>query len=244
MIIDTHFHIGRGEMLHDSYQVDCTLDRVLSAIDESGVDRVCIMPVSYADYAHALEEVREAVAAHPGKLIGFARVNLKAEGAIAQLRRGFEEYGFRGAKLHSSFDGFPTREFMEVMTEFERPLLLHAPGDIQVADAITTLARAYPSVPVICGHMGGLGLYFPTFVKYYAAEAKHIPNLYLDTGLVMLHHWIRMAVDICGPEKVLFGSDGPAGNPAVHLKMIEMCHFSESENAMILGENARRLLRL
>ena len=53
-----------------------------------------------------------------------------------------------------------------------------------------------------------------------------------------------MAVEICGPEKVLFASDGPVAHPAIALKQIELCHFGAPELALILGENAKKLLRL
>jgi predicted TIM-barrel fold metal-dependent hydrolase len=246
MIIDTHTHIGKGQRLDDTYQIDQSADLLLAQMAEAGVDKSCIMPVAYTDYAFAIQEVREAVAAHPDELIGYARVNLNdEERAFDQLRRCLDEYGFRGVKIHHGLgDGFPTRRFMELMSEYGRPLLLHTTPDLQTIDAITHLARSYPMVPVVCGHMGGFGVYYPGFVKLCAVEAKRVENLYLDTAFVLLHQWIGMAVEICGPEKVLFGSDGPGMHPAIPLKQIELCHFSESERALILGKNAERLLGL
>ncbi len=245
LIIDTHVHIGRGEQLSDSYQIDCDADTILSAMKEAGVDKTCIMPVAYRDYENAIQEVRAAAAAHPEQLIPFARANLRdEERAVPQLRRCLEEYGFRGVKIHPDVDGFPTRSIMALLSDGEVPLLLHAPAEPRIADAITHLARSYPRVPVICGHMGSFGSLFPTFVKYYATEARGIANLYLDTAFVLLHQWIREAVEICGPDKVLFASDGPVGHPALVLKQIELCHFSEAENEIILGANAKKLLRL
>lgn len=245
LIIDTHVHIGRGEQLSDSYQIDCDAHTILSAMKEAGVSKTCIMPVAYHDYDNGIQEVRAAAEAHPEELIPFARVNLQDEDrAVSQLRRCLEEYGFRGVKIHPNTDGFPTRSVMALLSDHEVPLLLHAPAEPMIADAITHLAQAYPKVPVICGHMGGFGALFPTFVKYYATEAQRIPNLYLDTAFVLLHQWIREAVEICGPGKVLFASDGPVGHPALVLKQIELCHFSEPEKEMILGANAKKLLRL
>jgi len=244
MIIDTHVHIGRGERLSDTYQVDCLPEAIISAMDEAGVEMSCIMPVYYADYEQGISEVREAVAAHPKRFVGYARVNLQDERrALEQVRRCFDEYGFRGLKLHPGMgDGFPTRALMDLLSEYGRPLLLHATADLAFADAVTHLAGRYPKVPVICGHMGGFGVFNPGFVKLYALEAKQIPNLYLDTAFVFLHQWIRIAMEICGPEKILFASDGPIAHPAVTLKQIELCHPSDAERALILGENARKLL--
>ncbi len=243
MIIDSHVHIGIGERLDDTYQIECTTEKIISCMDEAGVDKSCIMPVTYEDYEPGIQEVREAVAAYPDRLIGYARVNLNSpERAFEQVRRCFEQYNFRAVKLLSG--GFPTRPFMEMLSEYGRPLLLHGSTDMEFIDAVSRLARAYPRVPVICAHMGGFGsnVFWPGFVKLYAVEAKQIPNLYLDTAFVLLHQWIGMAVEICGPEKVLFGSDAPILHPAVVLKQIELCHFTASEQKMILETNARKLL--
>ncbi len=197
LVIDTHVHLGRGEQLWDTYQVDCDADTVLSTMKEAGVDKTCIMPVAYRDYENAIEEVRAAAAAHPQELVPFARVNLQDEDrALRQLRRCFDEYRFKGAKIHPNVDGFPTRSIMDLLSDHEVPLLLHAPADPGIADAIAHLARAYPKVPVICGHMGGFGASFPPFVKYYALEARRIANLYLDTAFVLLHQWIAEAEDL------------------------------------------------
>jgi predicted TIM-barrel fold metal-dependent hydrolase len=169
------------------------------------------MAVYYEDYAPGNEEVRAAVAAHPDKLIGYVRANLHDEPkALGQVRTCFDEYGFRGLKIHPwQGDGFPTRGLMDLLGEYGRPLLLHTKPDLEAIDAIAHLARSHPKVPVIAGHMGGFSAFWPGFVKLCAVEAKQIDNLYLDTAFVFLHHWIRLAVDICGPEKVLFASDGP-----------------------------------
>jgi predicted TIM-barrel fold metal-dependent hydrolase len=246
MIIDTHTHIGTGERLTDTYQVDQSLDLLLSSMAEAGVDRSCVMTVAYADYQEGNREIHEAVRAHPDRLIGFARANLGDRArAEAQIRRCFEEYGFRGLKIHHGLgDGFPTRWLMELLREYRWPLLLHTPANPETIDAMAHLARGYPEVPVILGHMGGFGTYWPVYVKACALEAKEVDNLYLDTAFQYMYQWVRIAVDICGPGKVLFGSDGPIFHPALSLTVIGLCHFSDAERTLLLGGNAERLLRL
>jgi predicted TIM-barrel fold metal-dependent hydrolase len=246
MIIDSHTHIGAGEHFSDTYQVDQSLELLLQQMAESGIAMSVVMPVTYRDYEIGHREVRDAVVAHPDKLIGYARANMNDEKrALAQVRRCFEEWSFRGVKVHPwQGDGWPTRGLMELLGEFGRPLLVHTRAEAQSIDGFAALARAYPRVPVILGHMGGFTSFWPGYVKLCAVEARQTDNLYLDTARVFDHTWIRMAVEICGPEKVLFGSDACAAHPAVTLKQIELCHFSDSESALILSENAKRLLGL
>jgi predicted TIM-barrel fold metal-dependent hydrolase len=219
---------------------------LLGQMEAGGVEATCVMGVAAEDYAENNREIHEAALAHPGKIIGFARANLHDEKkALAEVRRCFEEYGFRGMKLHATMgDGFATRKLMEFLGEYGWPLLLHTPPDTEVIDAQAHLARAYPKTPVILGHMGAFTAFWPGHAKLCAVEAKQVPNLYLDTAFVFMHQWVKMVVEICGPEKVLFASDAPAAHPAVIRRMIEVAGLSDSEQALILGGNARRLLRL
>jgi hypothetical protein len=246
MIIDIHTHMGRGERLSDTYQVDVSVDSLLQTMAEAGVEASCVMGVAAEDYAANNLEIRAAAVAHPGKIIGFARANLHDEPkALAEIRRCLDEYGFRGVKIHATMgDGFPTRRLMDLLSEYGRPLLLHTPPNAEVIDAQVHLARAYPRVPVILGHMGSIGAFWPGYAKLCAVEAKQLPNLYLDTAFVFMHRWVKMVVDICGAEKVLFGSDGPIAHPAIIRRMIEVCGLSRPEQALLLGGNAARLLNL
>ena len=206
----------------------------------------CVMPVTYRDYEEGHREIREAVAAHPDRLIGYARVNLNdEENALRQLRQCFEEWAFLGVKVHPwQGDGFPTRGLMELLGEHQLPLLVHTRAEAQAIEGFVSLARTYPRVPVILGHMAGFSVFWPGYVKLCAVEAKQIDNLFLDTARVFDHTWIRMAVDICGPEKVLFGTDACAAHPAITLKQIELCRFTDSERDLILGGNISGLLNL
>jgi predicted TIM-barrel fold metal-dependent hydrolase len=244
MIIDSHTHIGRGEDFSNTYQVEQSLELLLQQMADCGIDRSCVMPVTYRDYEGGHSEIRDAVAAHPDKLIGYARANLSDEDrTLAQVRDCLEKWGFRGVKVHPwQGDGFPTRRLMELLTGYARPLLVHTRPEAQSMDGFAALARAYPRVPLMLGHMGGFTAFWPGYVKLCAVEARQIDNLYLDTARVFDHAWIKMAVDICGPEKVLFGTDACAAHPAITLKQIELCAFSDSERGLILGGNAQRLL--
>lgn len=246
MIIDFHTHLGRGERLSDTYQVDQTAEDLLAGMEEAGVDASCVMGVAAEDYAANNREIYEAAQANPGKIIGFARANLHDEPkALGEIRRCLEEYGFRGVKIHATMgDGFPTRALMELLSEYECPLLLHTQPKDEVIDAQAQLAQAYPKVPVVMGHMGAYGASWPGFAKLCAVEAKQLPNLYLDTAFVFMHRWIKRAAEICGAEKILFASDGPVVHPAVVRKAVEVAGFTEPELALILGGNAARLLKL
>ncbi len=84
----------------------------------------------------------------------------------------------------------------------------------------------------------------PEEIKSRVDLTSRFPNLYLDTAFVFMHRWVKMAVDICGPEKILFGTDAPVVHPAIIRTMIEMTGLTKNEQSLLLGGNAQRLLRL
>jgi predicted TIM-barrel fold metal-dependent hydrolase len=55
---------------------------------------------------------------------------------------------------------------------------------------------------------------------------------------------IAEAVEVVGPERVLFGSDGPGCNPALELAKVRRLGLDSAAESMILGGNALRLIRV
>ena len=73
--------------------------------------------------------------------------------------------------------------------------------------------------------------------------ARHA-NLHLDisgTGIDRLG-MVRHAIDILGPQKVLFGSDYPVNNPAVYVAGVAYEPLTEAEREALLHGNVERLL--
>jgi predicted TIM-barrel fold metal-dependent hydrolase len=53
---------------------------------------------------------------------------------------------------------------------------------------------------------------------------------------------IREAVDRIGPERVIFGSDGPVSSPVLEREKIMIAGLSDEETRLVLGGNAVTLL--
>ena len=75
-------------------------------------------------------------------------------------------------------------------------------------------------------------------------EAQRRPNLILETSAMPYPELIREAVERVGPERVVFGSDGPGCNPALELEKVRRLSLPASAESMVLGGNAERLLGL
>jgi predicted TIM-barrel fold metal-dependent hydrolase len=89
------------------------------------------------------------------------------------------------------------------------------------------------------GHMGG---YF--HVDEAIAAAERVGNLVLETSAMPYPNKIGEAVSRIGAERVLFGSDGPGCNPALEVDKIRLAGLTPAAEALVLGDNAARLLGL
>ena len=70
-----------------------------------------------------------------------------------------------------------------------------------------------------------------------------LPNVYADTSSVRHFDYIVQAVKRAGPQKVLFGSDGPWLHPGVELHKIRMLGLAPAAEALVTGGNILRLIR-
>src|SRR5207302_4780209 len=68
------------------------------------------------------------------------------------------------------------------------------------------------------------------------AVAQAHPNVYLETSAMPYPQRIRDAVRAIGPERVLFGSDGPGCQPALEVDKVRRAGRSEDEDLLGLGQ--------
>ncbi|MCC2684565.1 MAG: hypothetical protein K0R75_1464, partial [Paenibacillaceae bacterium] len=57
MIIDCHYHLGKGDFLAAFFQCDAMVETLLKHQKEAGVDRTVVFPVKYSRYREANEEI-------------------------------------------------------------------------------------------------------------------------------------------------------------------------------------------
>jgi predicted TIM-barrel fold metal-dependent hydrolase len=139
----------------------------------------------------------------------------------------------------------------ELCQHFKVPLLLHTndplgadyPGKAKISlPGLYKLIKMFPEVDFILAHWGG-GLPFYGLVKKEVPEVLH--RVYFDTAAspyVYRPAIYRLAAEMVGPEKILFGSDYPLLPPGRYLKEMEETGLPPEWQTMILGENLARLL--
>ena len=249
MIVDCHVHMRadperKGGFLRTAERDIDSPEQILALMDESGVHRAIVFPTFELHPDN--DGLAKAVNMHPDRFIGFAWINPHdGEVAIQELEHLVLDQGFRGVKLHPLMHAYRANDeavvgpLVQRAGEMDVPALIHsghAPFSLpwQVAD----LARRHPGTVIIMAHMGGQFIYLDDAIDM----AASIPNLYLDTTAIVMHHKIRDAVNRVGADKVLFGSDAPHIHPKVQIEAIRYAELAPEDEALVLGENALRLV--
>ncbi|MEV5747394.1 amidohydrolase family protein [Actinoallomurus sp. NPDC052308] len=259
MIIDAHSHVHDPVADH------------LRLLDDAGVDRAVLFPtrphperatdleglrreMSVLDraldgratgddgYAAAWRELDDALAAHPDRFIGFGsvRLNLSDDEIAAAVERDIVGRGLHGIGELTPPPGGAAR-IEPVLTAAhdhgDLPVVVHgfAPTTAEDLRTLAAMAARHPSVPLVVSQLGGLN--WMTAVEL----ARETPNIYLELSTAHLIFAVRLAVQEL-PERTLFGSDAPYGDPVVARTTVERVTGPGEVRELVLGGTLLRLL--
>lgn len=119
------------------------------------------------------------------------------------------------------------------------PMWIHAfwPLDLNDIKEIFNLAKKYPDVPVIIGHLGGVN--WLDVIKM----TKENNNVYIDLSAYYTVTALSMVIKEL-PEKALFSTDLPFGDLAISKFAIERVCEDKTIREQVLGGNVAKLLKL
>ncbi len=242
IVIDFHGHPGRWGLTESSPE------NLLHSMDAIGVDYSVLFSVWHPEGTRGNDHTASMAASHPDRFIGFAYVSpLVPETMVAELTRAFDELHLKGIKLYPPFTGinlneppwFPIYEFAD-----ERGLAviwhtgIEAPAQPKyVAD----VAPRFPNAIFVCGHSGNC----PPMRAMAIDAARKNPNVYLETcSTFRTPGAIEELVNGAGADRVLYGSDVPLMDHRPQVGKIVTAAISDEAKRLVLGENARRILKL
>lgn len=192
----------------------------------------------------SIEEQIRVIEEYPGKFIGFGSVPIGLsqdetsrwiqDRVTANKFRGLGEFTLAPGQAHL------LKPIFTGASEFGNlPLWIHTFSPLTLDDikAISRLAKQFPRVPVILGHLGGAN--WLETIKL----AKDSENLYLDLSAAFSNLVVSLAIKTL-PERTLFSSDAPYGDPLLSRKAIERVTHDNYVKERILGENIAELLQL
>ena len=239
MIIDCHCHAGKGDGLTGPWDTAARLERYMLRAASAGIARTVLLAAFHSDYAQANREVARIVASRRDRFYGFAFVHADRDrGRVRDMvQLAVERYGFVGIKVHR-YDARITREICEAARSFSLPVLYDVMGEVSIVEL---LAQEYPDVSFIIPHLGSFSDDWRAQLALLDHLARH-PNIYADTSGVRRFDLLVEAVRRAGPDKILFGSDGPWLHPGVELAKVRALRMRASDELLVLGRNFLRLI--
>lgn len=219
--IDAHMHVPGPESIFGKREY--TVADVVASGDALGINQFCVsVPISGGRMA-PMEEVRlcndytiKAMREAPDRILGYCfLIPGYFRESQEELKRCLDA-GMFGIKLYNQYKySEPVlNPIAELAIEYGIPILGHA-GHVtdaptrasqpRISDAseFCALARRYPEVMLIEGHISGGGDW-----EWSLRELRGCPNVYLDTsGSNMDDRTIEMCVEELGAERILFATD-------------------------------------
>lgn len=235
---------------------------LLKDMNEEDVQKAVIVGFPWEKEDHFRRHndyIVEAVHKHPERLTGFCSFSPRFPLGWKETERCLQA-GLSGvgelAFYHSPFadtDIEAMKDVMEVCRQFDVPVMLHTnepvghkyPGKTPMPlSQLYRLIEAYPSNRIVLAHWGG-GLFFYALMK---KEVKDVlKNVWFDTAAspyLYRPEIYRMAGEIIGSEKILFGSDYPLLKPGRYFEEMASLKLSDQVIRKISGGNAVDLLGL
>lgn len=157
---------------------------------------------------------------------------------------------FYGVKLHpylQRFDLLDPRMYAayELLSSLQLPILIHAGRDpfndltYGYSQKVAQIHKDFPDLTIVAAHLGGLQMYDE------AEEYVIGKDMYIDVSVSVVfcdpdrYKRILLKHD---PDRILFGSDCPMGNPQKELDFLKSLNLSSDLTDKILYRNAQRLL--
>ena len=180
--------------------------------------------------------------------MAFVVINPKLKNAMEVLEKGIEEQGMVGVKCHAWWHRVDiSSELLPIARRCEGrglPLLVHLGGGRQTGNFEVLLDNC-PRLKLILAHVA-----IPHFQRSWKV-IKEEKNCFVDiSGSYINASMVRKAVKALGPDKVIFGSDGPvplrcrAGGYSYEpiLKWTRELRISDNDKEKIFHKNLERLL--
>jgi len=264
------------EILPNNWDTDGS--KHLARMDEGGIEKAVIFAFDVGlisgEPAVGIQEqnriIFDLARQHPDRFIPFVHIDPRRPGAKDFVRRGIEEGGAKGLKLHPGAGFNPeekeTLDLVESIAGKGLPVLTHTgPSGPSTSSRfcepiyLDALLLRFPEVNFIAAHLAygyrhplfSLGVVRPNLFVDFSAWQTTARRRYSEFARA-----VKEAVSEMGPERVLFGTDNPylwgvmpesrfvqSVRDLTHVPP-EEGRLTEAEVELILGGNARRLLGL
>jgi predicted TIM-barrel fold metal-dependent hydrolase len=200
------------------------------------------------DVRHANDEMLQLQQRYRGLVFGYCVVNPNyTDHAVSEIERCLQA-GMIGVKLAASrrADDPLLDPVAQLATERRVPMLHHIwqhrrrdwPGQ-EASDAVelSTLAHRHPRLNLILAHLGGGGDW-----THSLRVVADVPNVWVDlSGSGVDVDMIERALELIGPERLLWGADLTLGTGWAKLRYLESLGLEGSALDRVRYGNARTI---
>jgi predicted TIM-barrel fold metal-dependent hydrolase len=246
-VIDAHAHVGPW---FNFFTPSPDGETMLQVMDRCGVRMAVVSALLGVgpDAEPGNAEVVELIARYPDRFAGYAIFNPHHPGSLADVQRTLSAPGIVGIKIHPDTHEYHVAEpgyapMWALANARQLPVLTHTFAGSPYCEPVDfdPIAQRWPEARIILGHSGAT----PAGHRQAMKVAQTHPHVYLELcGSFTTGQWIRRMVDAVGAERVLFGTDFPFIDFRYGLGRVVFADLTESDRRLVLGENARRLLKL
>ncbi|MDC7956346.1 amidohydrolase family protein [Fusobacterium simiae] len=192
-----------------------------------------------------INDLMEVLNKYPNKFYGFGPVplGLSLDETISWIEKYIISNNLKGVGEFTPGNDEQVKQLEIIFQALENysylPIWVHTfyPVTLNGINILINLTKKYPKVPVIFGHMGGY--HWINVIDF----VKKTPNAYLDLSASFSTLVVKMAIAEV-PNKCLYSSDAPYGEPLLNKQMIEYLCYDEKIKNDILGNNILKLLNL
>jgi hypothetical protein len=235
-ICDAHVHLGESGPWQPYIDPTIYVEELIPLFDKYNVERAVVFPNPNVGDKYPImnDYIAECARKYPKRLVGFGRVDPRREDAINELDRIKNSLDLTGLKLHPMVECFRPdhpffNKFFEKTNQLNLPILFHSGNGFSSPGLIFKIARKYPNLPIIIGHLRESAI----------TALKECENVYVETSGT-LPNYIELSVDI-DEDKILFGSDVPYYRYPTQIAIVEAAEISSKAKRKIFSENFERL---
>ena len=249
------------EMIYNSPQSSLAgVDELIRNMDEEEVDKSVMFGFPWQNEEYFKQHndyIIESVNKYPDRLVGYSCFSALSSAGAKEAERCLGS-GLSGVGELAVYESGLTSEITEALkdvmslcSQFDVPMLLHVnepvghnyPGKAPITLLqIYQFIKTYSSNKIVLAHWGG-GIFFYALMKKEVRDV--LKNVWFDTAASPYLYSVdtyRIAGEIIGFEKILFGSDYPLLKPQRYFKEMASAGLSSEVIGRISGENAAGLL--
>ena len=264
MIVDFHTHAFPDKLAPKAIELlsssidnlyppvsDGTVSGLLKKMDDWNIDISVIQPV-VTKQSQVKRTNEWAASINSDRIVSFGGIYPYTD----DYKRDIDlvvSLGLNGLKFHAEYQDFilDDKRMLKIYDyALSRDLILlhHAgfdpafpPPFRSSPQRFANVAKAMRGGIIVAAHLGGHDQWDDVY-EYLAGG-----TIYLDTAMgfeYFPHDQFLRIVEKHGPDKILFASDAPWSNAKTEIEHLKSLPLSESDKALILGGNARRILKI